>query len=174
MLISENPYRLNLNKKKLVLDTTICIDLFNGQLLEKVAKLPYELALPDVIIEELIKPSGKDLIQIGCVVLSLDEEGIRQIISLRERYPKPSTNDLFALLLAKLNSCGLATGDDSLRKAAKEEGVPVHGLLWVLDKLIDHALLKPLEAAEALERILAEGSWLPKKECDTRLKKWRN
>ena len=174
MLTSENPYRLNLNKKKLILDTTICIDLFNGQLLEKVIKLPNELVLPDVIIEELIKPPGKNLIEIGYMVLSLDEEGIQQIILLRERYPKPSTNDLFALLLAKLNACSLVTGDDSLRKAAKKEGVLVHGLLWVLDRLIDHTILKPLEATEALERILAEGSWLPKKECDARIKSWRS
>jgi len=65
-----------LNKKKLILDTTICIDLSNGQLLEKVIKLPNELVLPDVIIEELIKPPGKNLIEIGYMVLSLDEEGI--------------------------------------------------------------------------------------------------
>lgn len=65
-----------MNKKKLILDTTICIDLSNGQLLEKVIKLPNELVLPDVIIEELIKPPGKNLIEIGYMVLSLDEEGI--------------------------------------------------------------------------------------------------
>lgn len=163
-----------MSKKKLVLDTTICIDLFNGQLLEKATRLPYELVLSDVINEELIKPPGKDLIEIGYTVLSLDEEGIEQIISLRERYSKPSTNDLFALLLAKSNTCSLVTGDDNLRKSAKNEGVAVHGLLWLLDKLVDHSILKPLEAAEALERILAEGSWLPKKECDIRIKRWRS
>jgi predicted nucleic acid-binding protein len=163
-----------LSKKKLVLDTTICIDLFNGQLLEKVVRLPYELVLPDVIIEELIKPPGKDLIETGYTVLPLDEEGIEQIILLRERYPKPSTNDLFALMLAKLSTCSLVTGDDSLRKAAKDEGVAVHGLLWILDKLVNHSILRPLEAAKALERILAEGSWLPKKECDVRIKSWKS
>jgi hypothetical protein len=45
---------------------------------------------------------------------------------------------LFALLLAKINSCALITGDDALRKAAKEEGVPVHGLLWILDRLVEY------------------------------------
>jgi hypothetical protein len=28
------------------------------------------------------------------------------------------------------------------------------------------------EAAGALKEILAQGSWLPKKECEARLKKW--
>lgn len=136
--------------------------------------MPYELVLPDVIVAELINPQGEYLIKIGYKKLQIDGENIGQIIGLREQYPKASTNDLFAFLLAKINSCALLTGDNDLRKAAKEEGVAVHGLLWVLDKLIDHGILKPVEAAEALKRILAEGSWLPKKECKVRLKNWRS
>ncbi len=107
-------------------------------------------------------------------MLQLNEEVIEQVIGLRENYTKPSTNDLFALLLAKINSCDLITGDDALRNAANKEGVPVHGLLWLLDKLIEHRILRTNEAADALKKILAQGSWLPKKECEARLKKWRS
>jgi len=162
-----------LPKNKLVLDTTVCIDLFNGQLLERAARVPYELVLPDVIVAELIHPPGEMFIQSGFSKLQLDETAIKQIIGLRERFPRPSTNDLFALLLAKINSFALLTGDDALRKAAKEEGVPVHGMLWILDRLIEYKILTPVEAADSLEKILAEGSWLPKNECEARLKRWR-
>jgi predicted nucleic acid-binding protein len=162
-----------LPKNKLVLDTTVCIDLFNGQLLERATRLPYDLALPDVIIAELIQPPGEMFIQSGFLKLHLDETAIRRIIGLRERFPRPSTNDLFALLLAKINSCALITGDDALGKAAKEEGVPVHGLLWILDRLVEYKILTPTEAADSLEKIMAEGSWLPKKECEARLKRWQ-
>jgi predicted nucleic acid-binding protein len=75
-------------------------------------------------------------------------------------------------LLAKINSCPLITGDDALRKTANEEGVPVNGLLWFLDRLVEHKILIAKEAAGALKKILAQGSWLPKKECEARLKKW--
>jgi len=162
-----------LPKKKIILDTTICIDLFHGQLLEKVKRLPYELALPDVIVHELITPPGEVFIQAGFSVLQLSEEVIEQVIVLREHYPKPSTNDLFALLLAKINSCELITGDDALRNAASKEGVPVHGLLWLFDRLIEQRILTTNEAADALKKILAQGSWLPKKECEARLKRWK-
>jgi predicted nucleic acid-binding protein len=162
-----------LPKNKLVFDTTVCIDLFNGRLLERINRLPYELALPDVIAAELIHPPGHLFIQAGFSTLQLDEDAIGQIIALRDRFPKPSTNDLFALLLAKINSCALITGDDALRKAAKEEGIPAHGLLWILDRFIDYKTLTPIEAADALEKIIAEGSWLPKKECEYRLKRWK-
>jgi predicted nucleic acid-binding protein len=163
-----------LKKKKLVLDTTICIDLFNGQLLKKVTSLPYELVLPDVIVEELIEPPGEYLIQIGYKRLQLDEEAIDQIIDLRERYSRPSTNDLFALWAAKINSCEILTGDNDLRNVAKAEGVAVHGIFWILDNLIEYNVLTPKEAADALERIIAEGSWLPKREYEAHLKRWRS
>jgi hypothetical protein len=48
-----------LPKKKIVLDTTICIDLFHGHLLKKTTELPFELLLADVILEELINPPGE-------------------------------------------------------------------------------------------------------------------
>ena len=162
-----------MRKKQLILDTTICIDLFNGRILEKVKGLPYELTVPDVIAEELINPPGNHLIKAGFSTLGIQGEVIEQISALRERYPKPSTNDLFSLMLAKVHSSILVTGDDALRRAAKNEGIPVHGVLWILDKLLHYGILKPYQAAEALEHILAEGSWLPKYECELRLKKWK-
>lgn len=159
-------------KKKIVLDTTICIDLFHGHLLKKTTELPYEFLLADVIVEELINPPGEVFIHSGFSISQIGEEAIGEIFRLRAHYPKPSTNDLFALLLAKINSCPLVTGDDALRKAANEEGVPVNGLLWFLDRLAQHKILTAKEAAGALKEILAQGSWLPKKECEARLKKW--
>ena len=160
-------------RKKLILDTTVCIDLHNGDLLERATGLPYELALPDVVVAELIKPPGELLLQIGFSLLHLGEEAIEQLVAIRAQYPKPSTNDLFALLLARMYSCVLVTGDDDLRKAAKDEGIEVHGLLWLLDLTVDHGILSPLQAADSLELILAAGSWLPRKECDARFRRWR-
>lgn len=159
--------------KKLILDTSVCIDLYNGELLKTVLQLPYHFVLPDVIVAELNEPGGDLLIQLG-----YNEEGIsgnetQDILVLRNHYPAPSFNDLLGLVLAKRNSCTLLTGDNALRKAAKEEGVTTHGLLWLLDELCKNAILTGPQAANALEKIIAEGSWLPKKECEERLKRWR-
>ncbi len=161
-------------KKLLILDTTICIDLFNGQLLEKVLVLPYEFTLPDVIVAELIDPPGDSLLQLGYSVQQLPAEDIRRFFALRAKYTKPSTNDLFALLIAKINNCTLITGDRDLRVAAQNEEVAVHGLLWLLDRLVEYQVLGKANTADSLERIIASGSWLPKRECDIRLKRWRS
>lgn len=170
---SANPCRWTL-KKILILDTTICIDLFYGQLLEKVLTLPYEFILPDVIVAELIDPPGEYLIRLGYTVQQLSSETIGQFFALRNKYTKPSTNDLFALLMARVNACPLLTGDGDLREAAKNEGVTVHGLLWILDRLIEYQILAKAEAAASLEIIMTSGSWLPKRDCEVRLKRWRS
>ncbi|MEN6621994.1 MAG: DUF3368 domain-containing protein [Smithella sp.] len=159
--------------KKLILDTSICIDLYNGKLLEAVLLLPYKFFLPDVIIAELIEPVGELLIKMGYAEKRTSGEETKNIFALRDKYTGPSTNDLFALLLAKRNGCPLITGDHALRKAADQEAVIVHGLLWLIDALVDSKIVTGTQAAEALESIIAAGSWLPKRECEERFKKWR-
>jgi hypothetical protein len=159
--------------KKLIFDTSVCIDLYNGNLLKVVLQLPYEFVLPDVILAELMEPHGEFLLKLGFLKESLPGDDIQNITTLRSRYSAPSTNDLFALLLAKRNSCPLITGDNSLRKASIQEGVSTHGLLWLMDAMINYRLLTGKAAVTALENIIREGSWLPKKDCDERLKKWK-
>ncbi|MFZ2399604.1 MAG: hypothetical protein WAW31_13185 [Smithella sp.] len=159
--------------KKLILDTSICIDLHNGKLLKSVLLLPHKFVLPDVIIAELIEPAGALLIKLGYTKEGTSGEETKDIVSLRNEYASPSTNDLFALLLAKRNGCPIITGDNALRNAARQEGVTAHGLLWLIDEMVKCDILTGNQAADALERIIDEGSWLPKKECEDRFKKWR-
>jgi hypothetical protein len=158
--------------KKLILDTSICIDLYNGKLLKAVLQLPHEFVLPGVIIAELIEPAGELLIKLGYAEKETSGEEIKNIFALRNKYTGPSTNDLFSLLLAKRNSCPIIKGDNALRNAAKKEGVAVHGLLWLIDAMVNSKIITGIQA-DALKSTIAAGSWLPKKECEERLKKWR-
>jgi len=87
--------------KKLILDTSICIDLYHGKLLKAVLQLSYKFILPDVIIEELNEPSGELLLELGFSKEGTTGEETKDIFTLRNAYAGPSTNDLFALLLAK-------------------------------------------------------------------------
>ncbi len=159
--------------KKIILDTSICIDLNNGKLLEAVLELSYELALPDVIIAELEKPAGKLLLELGFTEEGISGEETKDVFALRNEYASPSTNDLVALHLAKRNACYLITGDNALRNAAKQEGLTVHGLLWLMDNLVERKIITKHNAIVALENILEAGSWLPQRECEERFKKWR-
>ncbi|MBI5021737.1 MAG: DUF3368 domain-containing protein [Ignavibacteriales bacterium] len=157
----------------LVLDTSICVDLSNGKLLEIALQLHYTFLLPDVIAGELMDPQGEDLLKIGYKVINLAPEQIGYIEILNQKYSQPSRADLFALASAKYLSCILLTGDQSLRKAADTESVEVHGILWLLDKLVFGKLITADFASHSLNNIIESGSWLPKKEIETRLKKWK-
>lgn len=159
--------------KKLIFDSSICIDLYHGKLLKAVLQLPLELVLPDVIIAELEEPAGDLLSKIGFIKEDISGKETNDIVALRNEYASPSTNDLVALYLAKRNACYLITGDNALRNAAKQEGVTAHGLLWLMDILIEKKIITKSEAFEALETMIKAGSWLPQKECEERFKKWR-
>lgn len=65
------------------------------------------------------------------------------------------------------------TGDDNLRKAAQNEQVNVHGLLWLMDKLFESKLVLGLILNTALDIIIEKGAWLPKKEVEDRKEKWK-
>ena len=77
------------------------------------------------------------------VLLKKAHPGKKQkiLLRLRNEYASPSTNDLFALYLAKRNSCPLITADNALRNAAEQEGVTTHGLLWLMDAMVDAKIL---------------------------------
>lgn len=91
--------------------------------MEKALRLPLELIAPDVVIEELHTPDGKDLVHLGLRVLELSGSQVLMVLDLAERYARPSRQDLFALVLAKETKAVLLTGDGSLREAVEREGV---------------------------------------------------
>ncbi|MBE0467410.1 MAG: DUF3368 domain-containing protein [Candidatus Desulforudis sp.] len=66
----------------------------------------------------------------------------------------------------------MLTGDKDLRTAAQDEGIVVHGTLWVLDQLVEQHAAPPHEIAAALKRMLQKGSRLPRLECEKRLRRW--
>ncbi|NJO07425.1 MAG: DUF3368 domain-containing protein [Chloroflexaceae bacterium] len=134
--------------------------------------MPYRILAPDVVIVELNEPSGVTLQGYGLQVLELPGEQVREVERMRVHYPKPGINDLFALVLAKATTGLLLTGDRHLREVAENEGVKVHGTLWVLDQLVEHQTISPSVAVPALQAMLDHGSRLPRDECQKRLASW--
>jgi len=153
-------------------DTNLWIDLDIAGLLDEAFQLDIDWLAPDIVIEELDEPQGSELTKRGLVSHELDSEHVGSVIGLTERYPQLSVQDVFALATAKVLDALLVTGDRHMRHAARENGLRYHGVLWVLDEMLEAGLIPPSRAAEALGRMLAEGSRLPERECTTRLRKW--
>jgi len=53
--------------ESIILDTNICVDLFNGGLLKVVLELPFNFCLPDVVLAELKEPDGAALVLLADV-----------------------------------------------------------------------------------------------------------
>jgi len=156
-----------------VVDTNILIDLHVGGLLREVFRLPFQLMGPDVIIAELQEPDGESLVEYGLQKGEFSSAQVQEVASLVAQHCQVSANDLFALVLARTLKVMLLTGDQRLRRIAGQQGVVVHGTLWVLDEMVRLKVIAPPQAAQALEQMLARGSRLPKAECQRRLQQWR-
>lgn len=51
----------------------------------------------------------------------------------------------------------------ALTKNARADKIEVHGLLYVLDQLVQHGIVPPELIVEKLEILVGENKWLPEK-----------
>jgi hypothetical protein len=122
-----------------------------------------------VIIEELQVPEGDLLVRSGLRVQELSGPQVLTVLDFAECYARPSREDLFALVLARDIDAVLLTGDASLRDAAESEGVRVHGVIWLLDLMVDHGIINKRDRSTSLKLMVRYGSRLPCDEVRARL-----
>jgi predicted nucleic acid-binding protein len=156
-----------------IVDANILIDLHVGGLLRELFRLPFRLAASDVIVAELDEPGGEMLVGYGLESMELTGDQVLEVAALRARYRSVSANDLFALVLARVQKATLLTGDRHLTGVADREGAATHGTLWVLDEMVRLGIVARGQAAQALAQMLERGSRLPQAECQQRLRQWR-
>jgi predicted nucleic acid-binding protein len=155
-----------------IVDTSVLIDLYAGEVLYAVFHLPLTLSAPDVIIAELLEPDGKMLVERGLLPIELSGADVQRAYDLTGTFRRVSVNDLFALVAAETHMATLLTGDKHLRTAAERLGISVHGVLWLLDEMLHSRVLTHTQARWALERMLQRGRRLPRDECERRLMGW--
>lgn len=101
------------------------------------------------------------------------EDELARIVETRELVGNStSLGDCSVLFLAEKLEAKLLTNDGALRKAASARALRVHGTLWIFDQLVEKGLLAPGQAARRLEKLLGLDRFLPKWECERRLRKW--
>jgi predicted nucleic acid-binding protein len=156
-----------------VTDTNVWIDLRVGNLLNNVFELATDWVISDFIEDEIPQERRELLVEWGLEELSLGGDDVEAVISLNEDYPAPSRTDMSALFVAQTMDGVLVTGDGALRSAAKQEGVEVHGTLWVADLLVDTGTVKSTEAARGLQLMMQSDRWLPTDEVNKRINAWQ-
>jgi len=153
-----------------VLDASVAIDLIHGDIVLEFDALRLNVGVPDVILAEVVEE--KELIGLSFETIEYTGEQMLEAARLKRNTNHISVPDLFALISAREGADILLTGDADLRQLAETEGMKVHGILWVLDELVQEKVLVPLRAAQALKDILNAGSFLPEGECERRFRRW--
>jgi rRNA-processing protein FCF1 len=136
----------------LISDANILIDMEEGQLLNEIFQLSYIFAIPDILFHEDLSIEHRHLLDLGLQIHSLTSESLEQALTIIQRYPQPSRNDCFALMLAKQEDCPLLTGDKNLRTAADKEGAIVYGTIWLVEQMIIQKIITPKTAKKPTSR----------------------
>jgi predicted nucleic acid-binding protein len=156
----------------LISDANILIDIEDGHLTPFIFRLPYEIAVPDILFELELKERHSELLEAGLKVKSLTPESVKKTEFLTEQYPRPSMMDHSALALAIQEKCLLLTGDKDLRIAAKKEGIRVHGTIWIVEQLLNQKLIELQKARNCFDKMKAKGSRLPWADAEKLLNEW--
>ena len=88
------------------------------------------------------------------------------------KYPVPSRNDIFGLVLAEALNVPLLTGDDKLRSATKKEAVQLNGTVWLLSQLRQQELASKEGLEIAVAKMRAGNRWLPWATINQLVKSW--
>lgn len=168
-------------EKIVVSDTNIFIDLISVSLLGGFFSLPWEIHTTDMVMKELKDSHQKDAVenfkQQGSLrVKKFKGNEVLELMQMRNQASESSNasiQDCSVWKLAKNLNCPLLTGDNRLRKVLQKDGVEVHGILYLFDKMLEHNVINHETAITKLQSLFSINTRLPKDEIDKRLELWK-
>lgn len=155
----------------LISDANVLIDIEEGELVPALFQLPHRIATPDILFFDELESHHPELPEAGLELLPMSGDLINEAGRQAAVHSAPSRYDMLALVLAQEQECVLLTGDNPLRKLASEQGVEVHGTLWLVEQMIGEMLLSKDAARAAYERMRSRGSRLPWEKAFRRLER---
>ena len=160
-------------------DTNIFIDLIEIELLDEFFGLPWEIHTTDMIVHELKNAKQHEKIAAYCGkslhVKSFEVEEMIRLIDFhatQHERTNVTLQDCSVWFYAMESSCTLLTGDAKLRNAARKSGVDVHGVIYVIDKLVEENILSCRDAIDKLKQLKMLNQRLPLPEIEKRIKLW--
>lgn len=167
-------------KKIVVNDTNVFIDLFNVGLLEGFFSLPWEIHTTEFVMLELTKEGRYDSVSQykdnGLLHIPVFDAVFMTEISKLFQQQINQTNlslaDCSVWYYAKHNRYILLTGDRKLRNVSLIDGVEVHGIIYIIDQLVEEGILAKRLAISKIRQLGMSNPRLPKDEIEKRIKIW--
>lgn len=121
-------------------DSSCLIDLRKGGLLESALALPYRFLVTYVVRHSELLDFGSAewgrLEALGLTVINPPGAQVAEAQTKMQRHRRLSFEDCLNLVAARQEDMAiLLTGDRALRIIAENEGIEVHGVLWIVAQL---------------------------------------
>lgn len=162
--------------KLIITDVSVLFDLFHIKVLPEFFALNVEICTTafvynEIVLEEQIEEFEMFKRTQKLTVIDLTEEEQEQVVNFKLKRNLKSIPDKTMLWKAIQLKCALLTCDEKLRKEAAENGVEVHGSVWVVVQLEKQEIIDRLKAIELLELLKKVNTRLPFDEIDKIIKR---
>lgn len=157
-----------------ITDANIFMHLIDAELVGRFFQLEQAVITTQEVFEEI----GDELDQLIPfldqleIILSSEEE-IAEIQQMNLA-PGLSFADRTIVFHANRNKYVVLTGERLMRSECEMHGLEVHGILWIMDRLVERELIAGCLLADKLEALLLQPDFrVPKMLCQERIKNWR-
>jgi rRNA-processing protein FCF1 len=164
--------------KIIITDSSVFFDIIKIQALPEFFALDFEICTTDFVINEILESEQKEQIemfirshQLTVFVLSANE--IEEIENFKTKRFFKTLIDRSVLWKAKQLKCLLLTGDAKLRNESIDQGISVHGSLWVIRMMVEQKVIKAESSVVLLEKLKSVNDRLPLEEIDSLIKKYK-
>ncbi len=162
--------------KLIITDSSVFFDIIKIQALPEFFALDFEICTTDFVKGEILESEQREQIEIfirsqKLTVFTISEKEIEEITNFKTMRVFKTLVDKTVLWKAKQLNCPLLTGDGKLRSEAIDQGVTVHGSLWVIEQLVESQIVTSTIGIEFLEKLKRINDRLPSEEIERMIKK---
>lgn len=157
--------------KVVITDVSVFFDLYHLQILPEFFALDIEVHTTNFVYNEITHSGQKNEFDVFVRskrlniinITPYEEDEIRALHLHRANKSFPDKTILWKAIQLK---CTLLTCDNKLRKEAIEQGLDVHGIIWVISCLINQEIITQLKGIQLLQHIKKINTRLPHCEID--------
>ena len=162
--------------KLIITDSSVFFDIIKIQALPEFFALSFEICTTDFVKGEILESEQKEQIEIfirskKLTVFELTEKEIEEVENFQTKRFFKTLIDKTVLWKAMQLNCTLLTGDAKLRSEAIEQGVEVHGSLWVIRVIVEQKIITAESGITFLEKLKMVNDRLPKDKIEKQIKK---
>lgn len=158
-------------------DANILIDLLKTGLFDHCMSLEYRFITPDIVFYELYEEQQQrirpHIISGRFSINNITDPALQEITRLNSEESRLSLQDCSALYFALENNYILLTGDKKMRTVANKKTIECYGIFWLIDQLVEGAIINKTEALHFLDLLKQVNRRLPVEEFEKRMNSWK-